>query len=500
MPMIKTNEQQFNISRRAFLYGAGALAAGATISALGCNASGIGAIDGTAASTNEDPASAASEAVSKLADVETINTQLGSVAVLSVAKDRVFTTEDCEFIKRNSTELKRSARAHLPYGTLVWAHDDNLAACLLPCDTSKPLTKIGLLSLAKGDLYMVREAAVSEGEGFHIYDVRANSQGAIWVEANVLDNKWRIYTAKVLSHGKKLGKAHLVEEGDGEWETPSLVVSGDYAFWQLTPSPNASTEDPTSMLMRVRFGDDQENVKCVYEAPGRMACAPTPAENGIAIAPRANLEDESGVYYQLTYIDSESGIVESALALPSYMKPNYIAYGPAGFSFAFESIYNYGDGISNLGTYVSTGMGAPIYAIGKFKKNADGTLEDGANGDSSSDATDATNTDDASSDEGSTVKAGEAFGDWFRFPRSPYTAPAWMKNWFMVKSTSVVAGIDLTRRRYFSIEPEYALQGYGEYLASEGPMNKIVTFANIDYTPIGGDHIRECNVRIWEDV
>lgn len=499
MRMTKTDASQLHISRRAFLYGAGAIAATATASALGCSASGT---ESDVSDTNdvaiadEALSSTASEVANKLANVETIDTQLGSVAVLSVAKDRVFTTEDCEFVKMGSTKLKRAARAHLPYGTIIWANDDKLAACLLPCNTSNPLTKIGLLSLTKGDLFTVRESAVSENDGFHIYDVRANSNGAIWVEANVLDNKWRLYAAKVLSGGKKLGTPHLVEEGDGEWEMPSLAVSGNYGFWQLTPSPNASTEDPTSMLMRVGFGEGQESVKCVYEAPGRMACAPTPSENGIAIAPKACLEKESGTYYQLTYIDAESGMVESALALPASMKPNYIAYGSTGFSFAFNSIYDYGEGISNLGTYVSTGESAPIYAISEFKNdtdgatgNPDGSAGNAAVGESGSDA---------SAGE-SAIAAGEAFGEWFRFPRSPFMAPAWLKNWFIVKSTSVVAGVDLTRRRYFSIEPEYALQGYGEYLASEGPTSKIVTYANIDYTPIGGKHIRECNVRIWKD-
>lgn len=498
MRMIKTNAPLSNISRREFLYGAGALAAGATISALGCSTSGSETAKSDIndiAVAEETLSSTSSEVATQLANVETIDTQLGSIAVLSVAKDRVFTTEDCEFVKRKATKLKRATRAHLPYGTIIWANDTNLAACLLPCNTSKPLTKIGLLSLTKGDLYTVRESAVSEKDGFHIYDVRANSNGAIWVEANVLDDKWRLYTAKVLSGGKKLGTPHLVEEGDGEWEMPSLAVSGNYAFWQLTPSPNASTEEPTSMLMRIGFGEDQENVKCVYEAPGRMACAPTPSENGIAIAPKASLEKGSGSYYQLTYIDAESGMVESALALPASMKPNYIAYGSNGFSFAFDSIYDYGEGISNLGTYVSTDTDAPIYAISEFKKGADGSSE---NDGSSSDAAN-TETGSGSSIDESEIAAGNAFGEWFRFPRSPFTAPAWLKNWFIVKSTGIVAGIDLKRRRYFSIEPEYALQGYGEYLASEGPTDKVVTYANIDYTPIGGDHIRECNVRIWED-
>lgn len=501
MRMIKSDAPQLNISRRAFLYGAGAVAAGAALSSLGCQS---GSDD--ASSYAQAPADAAHVSATevdnalKLANVDTIETQLGDVAVLSVASDCVFTTEDCKFVKKASNAAKRVTRAHLPYGSLLWANDDNIAACLLPCDTSKPLTKIALLALSTGDLHTVRESAISEKEGFHIYDVRANSQGAVWLEADILNGRWRIYTAEVLSGGKKLGKAQLAEEGDGEWETPSLAVAGDYAFWQLVPSPNTSKEksELVSLLMRVRFGGSKEDVKCVYEAPGRMACAPTPAENGIAIAPRAKLENGSGTYYQLTYIDGDSGVVESALALPSSMKPNYVAYGPTGFSFAFESIYNYGDGISNLGTYVASGKDSPVYAAYSIAGNAGaGDAGAGAAGVTEGAVTTQAALDGSSADAES-IKPGESFGEWFRFPRSPFTSPAWMGNWFMVKSTSVVAGIDLARRRYFSIEPEFALQGYGEYLASEGPTDKVVTFSNIDYTPIGGDHIRECNVRVWE--
>lgn len=486
--MIKTDKAHFNISRRGFLYGAGALAAGAAISSLGCASGG-----NSSASSDSNPQIVGVEApdeelAQKLSNVDTIDTQIGSVAVLSVAENCVFTTENCDFVKKTSKKMKRVSRAHLPYGTLVWANDDNVAACLLPSDTATPLTKIGLLYLSTGNLYTVRESAVAQKEGFHIYDVRANSNGVAWVEANILDGKWRIYTARIADGGSKLEKPQMAEEGDNAWETPSIAVSGDYAFWQLSPTPSTSSKDSTSMLMRVRFGGSEEDSKCIYEAPGRMPCTPTPSESGVAIAPKANLESGSGSYYQLTHINADSGIVDSALALPSSMKPNYVAYGPTGFSFSFESIYNYGGGISNLGTYVPSGKDAPVYDASLNETAGDA----GSNSDNMAVASDAETT-------GASPKKGEAFGEWFRFPRSPYTTPAWTNKLFLVKSTSVVAGIDLASRQYVSIEPEYALQGYGEYLASEGPLDRIVTFANIDYTPVGGDHIRECSVRVWEN-
>ena len=44
------------------------------------------------------------------------------------------------------------------------------------------------------------EHAVGEAEGFEIYDVRANSAGVVWTEADILDNLWRclLYTSSFL--------------------------------------------------------------------------------------------------------------------------------------------------------------------------------------------------------------------------------------------------------------------------------------------------------------
>ena len=66
-----------------------------------------------------------------------------------------------------------------------------------------------------------------------------------------------------------------------------------------------------------------------------------------------------------------------------------------------------------------------------------------------------------------------------------------------MKSTGIVAAIDASGRRYFTIHPEYATQGYGEFLASSGARQRIVTYSNIDYTPLNKSRVFECNVRVW---
>ena len=299
-----------------------------------------------------------------------------------------------------------------------------------------------MLPLGSGNVMTVLENAVGANDGFQIYDARLNSLGVIWLESDILNGKWRVYTAR-LSSGA-VTSPQIAAEGNADWEMPSIAVSGDFGFWQMMPVKDGAASDEDSLLMRIPLGAPQDQAKVVFESEGRMACSLSATANGIVAAPRANAK---GVYYQLTYISAETGQVEDTLILPASMKPTFVSYGETGFSFAFEDIYAYGDGISNLGTY--------------------------------------------------TPASGDVDGEWLRFGRTPYTVPAWCGGLVFVKSTSVVAAIDPSSRTYYTIQPEHANQGYGEFLASSGSCSRIVTYANIDHTPLNNRRIYECNVRVW---
>lgn len=362
---------------------------------------------------------------------------------LSDSQDQVFTTDDCEYVEDLDSKIAMVSQASLPFGTLVWADDDNVACCLLPCETSDPLTQVGMLSLASGDLATVIDKAAGSSEGFQIFDARLNSTGAAWVEADILNGKWRVYTARI--SGGAVVSPQIAAEGTSEWETPSIAVSGGFAFWQLMPVKDGAASEKNSLLMRIPFGAGSSEAKSVLESEGRFACPPASTSSGIAAAPRANAD---GVYYELTHLDASSGQVTDTLILPASMKPSFVSYGDTGFSFAFEDIYAYGDGISNLGTY--------------------------------------------------TPAEGDVNGSWLRFARTPLAPVAWSDGITFVKSTGVVAAIDTANKRYYAIQPENANQGYGEFLASSGSRQRIVTYSNIDYVPLNKSRIVECNVRVWD--
>ena len=379
---------------------------------------------------------------------------------LAVSKDAVTscsaaTPGDFTEIEDSSTVLGLSGTYELPYGTLVWASDDSLAACLVPTDGSKPLTKVVLLSLSSGNQTTAISQAKGQEEGFEIYDVRACATGVVWTEANILDGTWRIYSA-ALSNGE-LGTAALAEEGDADWETPTLAASSGYAFWQVLPKKDGSASKEASRLMRARFGSS--DTEEAYTSKGRMCTPPYATGDSVVITPRAAA---SSSRYQLTRIDAQSASVVDSLVLPSSMKPLEAGYGDTGFMFSFEAIYNFGEGIANLGTYIPASTVQP-------DTDAEGN-------------------------------ASYSLVPWFRHGVTPTAPPAWCGGWIIAKDSYNVCGFSPESKQYFLLEVKSGAPSFGDYLASTGSVKRIVTYSNIDNTTLQGESQQYCCVRVWEPV
>lgn len=369
--------------------------------------------------------------------------------ILTVPNDAVTVSDSLTPIEDPSTRMNLMGSFELPYGTLLWANGDDVAACLLPnAEEAKPLAQVGLLSLASGACPVVLEQAVGQDDGFDIYDVRATSSGIIWTEADILSGIWRIYTAE--SDGSSIGRPSLVDERDDAWEMPTITAVGMYAFWQVLPKLNGLQSAEDSLVKRATMGSN--NTEIVYTSHGRLCTPPYALDDSIVITPRA---DTTGTYYQLTHLDAASGNILDTLVLPRSMRPLEAGYGDTGFTFSFDASYSYGDGISNMGTYV------PISAV-----------TDGAYNNAS----------------------------WFRFNRSPTAAPAWCGPYFMVKSSTSVCGVDMSTKEYFAFSVENGAEDYGEYLASTGSNEVVVTYTNIDDKPVDEEPKKYCLVKVWRPV
>ncbi|MBQ9001438.1 MAG: Tat pathway signal protein, partial [Eggerthellaceae bacterium] len=407
--------QETLVSRRRFLYGA--IGVGA-VAAVGAGAFAMNASRGS--SSDEIPyLDAPASALTTLGDFEALESSDGAVQAVS--------------------------EYDLPYGSLVWANDESIAACLLPTETGSPLAQAGLLFLGSGQVDTVLEKAVSPEGGFEIYDVRANANGMVWTEADIMQGTWRIYTAP-LSDGA-LGTPQLAQEGDGAYDTPTITVAGKRAFWLVNAKPVEEGTAPVSRLMAASFGS--ANADAVYESKRRMATPPYGTSDTVTISPRI---DSPSTYYQLTNVDASSGEVRDTLTLPRAIAPIEAGYGPTGFMFSFPDIYDYEGAVANLGTYTP------------FERPGDGNY----NG-----------------------------AQWFDFARTPTAAPAWCGDLLIVKSTYSVCGVDLAARTYFALDVENGADSYGEYLASTGTHDTFVTYTNIDHQPIGEEKVYACRVKVW---
>ena len=402
-----------------------------------------------------------------------------TLATLSVPKEVVTSSNDLEEIEDSSTVMAVASTIKLPFGSLVWSCDDAVAACLLPTEVAKPLAQIGLIFPEAGTYLTVLEHAVGETEGFEIYDVRANSAGVIWTEADIMDGVWRVYGATL--SGETLGEPQLLDEGDVNWEMPTLACAANYGYWQRLPQLDGNARVEDSLLKRAAFGTS--NAEVVYASQGRMACAPTSCGDAIIAVPRART---SGTYYQLTRIDGASGAVTDAMVLPASMKPLECGYGKTGFNFAFDGIYNYGDGIANLGTYM------PLAPFEHPPLDAGEGVEGGGN--------------DGEVNRFLPVAQAnlgtEAYSDqpWFHYVRNPLSAPAWCGDWVLMRGQSGICAVDLAGKRYTSLPLENGASSYGEFLASTNMGARAITYSNIDHTSLEGDQTKLCLVRVWQPV
>lgn len=392
----------------------------------------------------------AAVAASQQSDAPTIQT-------LSVSTDDVFTIDSCTQVDASSV-FKQEGAYSLPYGTLIWSNDDAFAACLLPTDTASPLAQGALLNLATGEYETVLKNANGASDGFEVYDFRATSQGAVWIEANIFENQWRVLAGS-LSNGSNLQNARIVDEGDSSIETPAIAAVGSHAYWICQPPSSASDAKSTeAQLKRASFSSGDAEV--VYGTAGRMACAPYAASDGVVIAPR---HPDSTRYYQLVRVADDSGQATDAITLPSSMKPTEVGWGPNGFSFCFESIYSYGDGIANMGTYA------------RAQAHSQGASYDG--------------------------------GSWFRFGRTPSAEPAWCGNsWLMLKSTQAVVGVNVDNRTYCTFDVPSGPASWGDYLCTTGVHSRIVTAAQVGKATSeatgqsDSTSDMKCSVRVWKTI
>lgn len=349
------------------------------------------------------------------------------ISYINVPENAVEQQADYTLIENYSDYVQLTGSFSLPYGTLVWADNDTVAACLNPTEQASPLNTVSLLYLSSGNTATVLDAAQGSEEGFEILDARCSENGLVWTESNPYQSRWRVYTASIANGSAS--NIQQVDEGDFNWLMPSLAAIGNTAFWQVSPNTSGEAANEPAELRAVAFGSSE--VQHVYSSKRAFATRVAPATDGVVITPRA---DSTTVYYQLTKISADTLQPVDQMTLPSSMTPEVVGYGSSGFAFGFTSIYNYGGGIANLGTYT------PRAAVQAYNYND---------------------------------------LPWFRYSRSPITAPCWCGNWFIVKSTTALSGVHFASKSYFAIDTVSGADTYGEQLVSSGNCSSFVGLSQV---------------------
>ena len=392
--------RQAGISRRAFIRGTasalvGTVAAGAVItgaaSAAGCSSS-------SSSSSGDD-----------------------APETLMVSEDQLVSCMD-DYEQLDPTDrYAEEATAQLPVGTMLWASSDTGVIMLVPGEDSSPLSRIEKLDLATGIRATVLEHAVSEAEGYEIYDVRASATVIAWSEYAYLTSAWRFYAATLSSEGS-LGTVLQLDEGDVNWDPPQFCVQDSQVFWNYLPYEEGAYTEEASYVKTV--SGNGANGAVLYTSNGRLITAPETSNGLVTIVPRA---EASGVYYTMTAIDPFTEEVVSTLTLPRSMRVLNAIYMDDAFTFSVEASYDTESAIGKLGTYRDLGD-----------------------------------------------------GNWLRVARTPLCTPAMVGGKLVVKAGKGLTVVDTNLRQFFNIAAPAYSWDYGEYLACAGSRNRILTYATVD--------------------
>ena len=148
--------------------------------------------------------------------------------------------------------------------------------------------------------------------------------------------------------------------------------------------------------------------------------------------PRA--DSSSGVYYQLTAIQTGTGSTIASQVLPRSFRPSNAVYMNGAFAFTIPAGDDYGGGIANVGTYY------PISG-----------------------------------------------GQWLRLAKQSLTPPGLCNGWMFAKSGSRTVFVDPAKQRYFVVGAPDGCEDYGDYSVGTGEVACLYNYATVTKTVRGAE-------------
>lgn len=320
------------------------------------------------------------------------------------------------------TTLTAAYTWNLPVGTVPFYSQGSWSAAMFAPESAATPNSIGVFSLSSGSPVTLRSKPVS-GAGYEFYDVRVGTGVFCWVEINYSSFAWSLY-AQAFAEGQVSGDPQKIDHGNADWEPPMFSPYGACVIWQKMPNSSGSKSTSSSKCYQWSLVDGSKTT--LYTSPGRFATHPRVSNDILTISPRVH-EDE-GTYYGMTALslaDSSHGQIDQ-LVLPAGVRPFEAAYLNDVFAFAIEASYDGAGRLGNMGTFIGREGGPFVY-----------------------------------------------------ISREPAAGVCGKGTRFCLKTRSSTCVVDTDAQKYSVVAcPDRSLD-YGDYPASEGATDNLVTFATI---------------------
>lgn len=260
--------------------------------------------------------------------------------------------------EQKSFNLEAAATWQLPLGTVLHAAPGVWRPALAQGDTAAHMLKACALSTTSGELLDVVTSTQNTKATWLMYDARCSDKVFAWVELDTLTRSWVLY-GSAFADGALTGKTSKLWEADANYDPPSVACWDECILWQVTPAHGGSKTSESSFCYLWQAGDKQAEAK--IESPGRFATPLSISGDCAILSPRVNAS--SGTYYGITAYDLRDKLESQIerLVLPQSIRPFFATRVGDKFVFSVEANYASGGLFGKMGTYIGGKDGPFVY-------------------------------------------------------------------------------------------------------------------------------------------
>ncbi len=333
-------------------------------------------------------------------------------------------TNMLESFTEESLFVNESAKWPAPLGTILLTTHTDQIPCIASGNTPAHMTKATLMSTQTHKMIDIVSEVMEKDPNWVIYTSACSTQLYVWVELNMLNYSWKLYSVPLSDLDAK--KKSLLWSSDSNYDPPSVVCSDRQVYWQVMPSLKGDKTKESSYIYSWSLGDS--DAVAVVNSKGRFASPIEISGDYIIVTPRKEV-GKGGVNYAITVYKIKDNFksIHNKLVLPSAVAPLYATYINEQFVFSIEATYEDRGLLGKMGTYI-------------------GTKEEG-------------------------------FHYVNREPFARVTGNN--KGVYIVKSRASYFIFDIPNKKFSTIDAIDRCVDYGEYPATAGLSNRFITFATV---------------------